>query len=188
MSSPGSPKHDKRDDQSKPKGVPLVMALGIALLAGIAYGLYYGKISLREFQGTRPDQLKQLSSRFQFVLRNITPGLVWFVFTLIYVGVKRGKRSPITTNDAVVQMAKNMAQNTLEQLVLSVCTQLVLVTYLEPRQIITVIPVMNIMFIVGRVLFFLGYPNYRGPGFQMTSFPTIAAIGYVGYRYAKSIF
>ncbi|XP_054153705.1 uncharacterized protein LOC128952346 [Oppia nitens] len=190
MSTNDNDKSPKKQREPKPKGAGALMAVGMAFLAIVAFGLYSGRLNINQFQGTRADTLKQIAPRLQFVLRNLTPGLLFLLFSIIYVGIQRGAKgaeNPAAGRDHLIQLPKNILQNTIEQLLLSVFAQLILVTYLNPGQVLNVIPVMNGLFFVGRVLFFIGYPNYRGLGFQLSAFPSMAAIGYVGYRYVLNL-
>ncbi|CAH1776313.1 unnamed protein product [Owenia fusiformis] len=74
-----------------------------------------------------------------------------------------------------VKLDNRYLQNTLEQLVLSILTQLFLATYLED---LWVIPVMTFLFVLGRISFWIGYkwmPLYRSFGFMLTLVPTTFA-------------
>ena len=72
-------------------------------------------------------------------------------------------------------------QNTLEELVLSVSGQLILSTYLTAPYLTRVIPVLVSLFVVGRVLFYIGYkidPLKRAVGFSMAYFPNVLMLLY----------
>lgn len=80
---------------------------------------------------------------------------------------------------------KNILQNTLEQVVLSLVTQISLIAFLTAEQVLKVIPFMNLLWIFGRIFFILGYPNYRSFGFSITFFPTAAAALFTVYKFAE---
>ncbi len=65
----------------------------------------------------------------------------------------------------------NILTNTVEQTLLFVPATLILSTYLSGKGQMLAIPVLVIMFAIGRAVFAMGYlasPLYRGPGFFMT--------------------
>ena len=67
-------------------------------------------------------------------------------------------------------------QNTLEQLILSTTGQLILSVYVSAAVLTRIIPILVILFVVGRFLFFFGYkmdPLKRGYGFSMTFLPSV---------------
>lgn len=72
-------------------------------------------------------------------------------------------------------------QNTLEQLIVSVSGQVILSTYLSASTITRVIPMLVVLFVTGRVLFYIGYkmhPLKRAIGFSMTFLPSVAVHTY----------
>ena len=67
-------------------------------------------------------------------------------------------------------------QNTMEQLILSTTGQLILSVYVSAAVLTRIIPVLVIMFVVGRFLFYFGYkmdPLKRAYGFSMTFIPSV---------------
>ena len=78
--------------------------------------------------------------------------------------------------DQLISIDARYLQNTLEQLVLSVLGQLILSTYLTTGVLTRVIPSLVALFVIGRVLFYVGYtesPVKRAAGFGMTIYPSI---------------
>ena len=78
-------------------------------------------------------------------------------------------------------------QNTLEQLVLfEVALFGLALTLAEPT--LRLLPALAVNFSVGRIVFLAGYlwhPLYRTPGMAMTLYPTIVALGWLGFRVAR---
>lgn len=75
-------------------------------------------------------------------------------------------KDPLKGQEALVQKDKNFLQNTLEQLVVFVLITLALMSYLEGDEM-RLIPLYSFIFVVGRVLFRIGYPSHRTFGFTM---------------------
>ena len=85
-----------------------------------------------------------------------------------------GNRKPETK---LLEVNLRYNQNTLEQAVLAVIAWLGLAITL-PTEKLSIIPVMALLFFIGRILFFAGYlfsPVGRAVGFGLTFYPTIAA-------------
>ncbi|CAG2113539.1 unnamed protein product, partial [Medioppia subpectinata] len=68
----------------------------------------------------------------------------------------------------LTQSANNNLRNSCEQFLLSFVSQLILITHLEPTDVLNVIPAMNLLFVAGRVAFWVGYPVHRGVGFTLS--------------------
>ena len=140
------------------------------------------------FQKTRAQNLTELGPRIKYVLQHATPGVAWLLFCFFYVITKRVGTpavDPTSGNERRVEVAQKILQNSLEQFAMLFACQLILVTYLTGKQTLNVVPLLNILFIVGRIFFFLGYPKYRGFGFTLGFVPLFIAIAYTSYRYVK---
>lgn len=89
-----------------------------------------------------------------------------------------------------IEIDRRYLQNTLEQLVLAVVAHLALVTIL-PAASIRAVAVLVMMFVIGRVTFWIGY-HYSGParafGFATTFYPTVAVYVFVVSRIAAQVF
>ncbi|XP_052819212.1 transmembrane protein 79-like [Mya arenaria] len=131
------------------------------------------------FTPTRGIQLNSVVERLVFTLQWQALSMLTLVYGIHGVGSRRAGTAamdPITGNsEDVVKFEAKFLQNTIEQLILSIFGQLVLCTHLTdstPR----VIPVLVCLFVVGRVLFWIGYkkaPLERATGFAMTFFPSL---------------
>ncbi len=74
--------------------------------------------------------------------------------------------------------------NTMEQFVLFLIASLVLCTFLDSHSI-KLIPILAILFVLGRIAFWLGYlqhPLNRGFGMAITLYPTVVILFYDAYR------
>ena len=101
------------------------------------------------------------------------PQALLLSFVIIRVARKRGDTpagNPLSGQDVhYLQAEKNALTNTVEQVLCSSLFVLVLITYLEPSEM-KIIPLLSFSFIVGRLLFIIGYsidPLYRVAGIIM---------------------
>ena len=134
----------------------------------------------------KAQNLKEIGPRIQYVFQHSTPGVAWLLFCFFYVTSKRVSTpaiDPTFGHEHLTAAAKNIFLNSLEQFVMSFTSQLILVTYLTPRQVLNIIPVINILFISGRIFFWLGYPKNRSFGGCLNLFPLLATMVYIIYRY-----
>jgi len=77
--------------------------------------------------------------------------------------------------DALVDVPRRYLQNTLEQLIISIFGQVILSIHLT-NQAPRVIPVLVCLFVLGRIMFWIGYsrdPLKRAPGFFTTFAPNL---------------
>ena len=83
--------------------------------------------------------------------------------------------------------ARSWLQNSMEQFILSVMTQLAICTWLTASQMIC-IPIVVVLFFVGRILYWIGYLNptknrvNRSFGFPLTFIPTTVMIVFCIYK------
>jgi len=163
-------------------------SIALVIVGAVAYGLLNGLIDFGRFQSTKAQNLTQLAPRIQYVFQHSTPGVVWLLFCMFYVISKRVNTpavDPSAGHEGRTELAKNILTNSLEQFVMSFVSQLILVTHLEPKNVLNIIPTINLLFITGRILFFVGYPRARSLGFTLNMLPTFATIGYIFYKYIR---
>ena len=132
--------------------------------------------------------LNDLGPRVKFVLQQTVPGLIWLGFCVINVIASRKKDDVMLPRDDTesIEHAKNILTNSIEQFIMLFASQLSLVTYLTGRQALNIIPSINLLYIIGRIFFFLGYPKRRSFGFLLGFEPILMTMAYVGYRYITS--
>jgi len=88
---------------------------------------------------------------------------------------------------SVWQVHVRVLQNSMEQFILSVMTQLAICTWLTASQMIC-IPIVVVLFFVGRILYWIGYLNptknrvNRSFGFPLTFVPTTVMIVFCIYK------
>jgi hypothetical protein len=84
----------------------------------------------------------------------------------------------------LIEIAERYNRNTVEQIILAAIAWAGLALAL-PHEQLRLIPAMAIAFLIGRVLFFIGYmiaPVGRAFGFGLTAYPTFAALIWLAMR------
>lgn len=126
------------------------------------------------------------SAKIEFTARYWIIGLVWLYISLHIVVVKRissRAANPLSGNEHLVEAPARIFTNSVEQFVMSVISQVTVITFLEAEKIISIIPVMNVLYLIGRILFYFGYPKYRSFGMAVTTSPVSLAIYFSLYRF-----
>lgn len=114
--------------------------------------------------------------KLEYTVRWSILPISWLIFYLHIVATKRGfstAANPLSGNEHIVEMNKNIFVNSIEQFVISFAAQISLITWIRGIDTQIIIPMVNILFVVGRVLFWLGYPKGRSPGMVLTMFPSL---------------
>ena len=127
------------------------------------------------------------TSKLIYTVRCIFPPLlVLQVAILLVINGRRslGVANPLAGQEHLIQLQKNFLSNTLEQfLVFMVCT-LVLITFLNTPEEMRLVPLYTTTFIVGRILFRIGYGIswiYRACGIQINFFSMWFITGLIVY-------
>lgn len=178
-------KEEKEVMKEYMKGASLVAYAGFAYLGVIVYLLLNNRMPDLS-GGVKATDLTNFSSKAEFVFRLQAVNVAWLLFSMFYVVSKRvrsGAVNPMAGYEDKVLLASKHFNNTLEQFVMSLTSQLVLITFLDSVTILKIIPTLNLLFIVGRVFFWLGYPKYRAFGFITNNIPITATISYCVYRF-----
>jgi len=136
-------------------------------------------------------QMSTYWHKLEFVLCYQTLGISWILFNMFYVISKRCKSeaiNPLSGNEELTQMARNIMSNSLEQFIMSSFAQVISISFVEATILIKIIPLINFLFIFGRVTFFLGYPKYRTFGFLCTAIPNTLLINYNLIKFIQHLF
>lgn len=153
----------------------------MVIVVTILYAGYY------YFHSIPVPKSNEFSEKLLYTLRYCTfPQAMFLMFAIFRVGRKRGSTpalNPLSGNEHLLQTEKNVLMNTVEQLLCFLLFMLVLTTYLEPLEM-RIIPLLSVTFIVGRILFMVGYsfsPKHRLLGMSMNFFSNFFSIGYIIY-------
>ncbi|XP_055514910.1 uncharacterized protein LOC129711343 [Leucoraja erinacea] len=161
--------------------VKAISSVFVALLfiPWILYGLYV-------FVPFEPPPCPDLTSRMTYTLRcNI------IAITPVLLGVVVGSLSrlcstaidPLDTNVRAVLIHQRYVGNSIEQFIIYFINMAVMATYLHQEHM-KIIPILSGLFAVARLLYWItaGLSSaYRGFGFGLTFFPTLAMLAYNCY-------
>ena len=153
-----------------------------AVSAIILYGGYYFHCNSIPIPRSN-----DFSEKLLYAARYCTfPQAVFLLVAIWRVIAKRayaGAVDPLAGREHLVQTEKNILLNTLEQLLVFLLLVVTLTTYLDPSEM-RIIPLYSLTFIVGRVLFMIGYsikPRYRSLGVVTNLCSSSFFIGYITY-------
>lgn len=135
--------------------------------------------------GFKESDVQEIGPRLQFTLKFLVLPVTFLFHFIFHLGFKRFRTiawNPLDGHEDICLADSKILLNTLEQTVLTIGVQLVLIMYLEPQFIVKVIPFMNIAFIFGRILFWIGYPKYRHFGFCFSMIPAFMAIKFIWFE------
>ena len=127
-----------------------------------------------------------MGDRLAFALQwDLWAALVLLAMIMFIAGMRPTSNDVIDGNDRAERLAVHVRiqRNTHEQLTLLAFAHLTLVTLLPAEQL-HIIPVLVALFVVSRLIYWIGYatnPLYRTLGFVATFYPSIAALGYAAY-------
>lgn len=193
MGSDGTPEEKAalRKKDSTPF-TPLLKAIAfIAMIASSALIMYTmklaneGKLSMLAGKGIPKDGAKTYATKLEFTVKYWLLPLIWLKLNIYLVILKRVPSravNPLDGHERIVEGVKNILTNTLEQMVASLVMQSILISFLTVDEVVKFVPLINVLFFVGRITFWLGYPLLRTFGFMTTSLPTSVGLGVCVYR------
>ena len=127
------------------------------------------------------------TSKLIYTVRCIFPPLlVLQVAILLVINGRRslGVANPLAGQEHLIQLQKNFLSNTLEQFLVFMVSTLVLITFLNTPEEMRLVPLYTTTFIVGRILFRIGYGIswiYRACGIQINFFSMWFITGLIVY-------
>ncbi|ESN95036.1 hypothetical protein HELRODRAFT_179895 [Helobdella robusta] len=145
--------------------------LTISLIVGSCTYLYY------HYCPINPPNFRTVGDKFAYVLQCNIPS-AWFIISLmayiIHIRVNTHQINPLSNKDLhKLDVPARVLQNTIEQIILSLFFQLTSATYFGNKHM-KLIPVCAFWFLLGRILFWIGYNDpresrtRRGIGFMFT--------------------
>ena len=137
------------------------------------------------------EKLTGFGVKSEFVFRYQILSVLWLLFNVQAVIYNRLREpqalDPLSGSEHATQANRNILQNSVEQLLITLITQLSVISYLNGYYVIRVIPLMNLFYFVGRITFFIGYPRYRTFGFITTQAPPLIAAAFAAYRFGTHL-
>lgn len=179
-------KIEEEYEKIKKKSMPLFLLqtlFAFFLNAFILGGGYYYLPSLLPVPESDDFVVKLIYTLRCFVF----PQAIVLFFAIARVANRRGSTpagNPLIGQDANYLLAeKNALTNTVEQVLTFFLLVVVLITFLEPSEM-KIIPLLSLMFVIGRILFIFGYsvgPLYRVAGMISNFVSVWVIIGSIGY-------
>lgn len=168
-----------------------LLSIGILFVSIFTYLVINNTIDFGKYNKTSAKDLSDFPSKVKYVLQHLTLGITWILLSMYFVIFKRAispAMDPMSGYEKVTEAAKNNLTNSCEQFLMTAVSQLILITHLDAITILQVIPALNLLFIFGRITFWLGYPKYRAFGFMVTNLPIVFTIIYNLYSFVKLYF
>jgi hypothetical protein len=165
-----------------------LLSIGILFVSIFTYLVINNTIDFGKYNKTSAKDLSDFPSKVKYVLQHLTLGITWILLSMYFVIFKRAispAMDPMSGYEKVTEAAKNNLTNSCEQFLMTAVSQLILITHLDAITILQVIPALNLLFIFGRITFWLGYPKYRAFGFMVTNLPIVFTIFYNLYSFVK---
>lgn len=159
----------------------------LTTLALLSYLVFTDRINLAG--KTTASSLSSYSAKLEFLFRCQTLNLACLMFSFFNVVFFRATTeaiNPLAGHEHLTQRARNILNHTMEQYLISLSAQLVSLCYLSAVNILRVIPLINLLFIIGRVTFWLGYPDYRFYGNNNCILPSLMLTCYNIYSFLQS--
>jgi len=145
---------------------------------------------LKVFAPKQPPVLTTFSEKLEFTSRYWVLCLFWIYFTTHVVILRRFMTkaiNPLAGHEHLVKASININTNSIEQLVYSVVGQISLLSCLDSNKTVSIIPLLNVIWVFGRILYWLGYPKYRAFGMTLTVFPVSLALFFVVHSFFNYI-
>lgn len=150
--------------------------LSTLIMIGVLYGGYYHCDWI---------PVPKSDDKLPYYVRScVFPCAVVLFWAIISVGKKRrwaGATNPLAGREHLVQVENNFLTNTVEQMLLHLLITLALTTYLDAAEM-KIVPLSTFLWVIGRVLFRIGYPHYRACGIQINFSSAAFFILLVAYR------
>ena len=159
-------------------GPPMVVRNYIIL--GVTLTLLIFTMGMYVFPAGKETDFPSDMEKVIYTLKWQSLSVLMLLFGIERVGNKRASTSAVDPlhgkGEHLLQVEARYLQNTLEQLILSLTGQLILSAYVSAAFLTRIIPTLVILFVIGRIVFFVGYkmdPLKRALGFPMTFFPSV---------------
>lgn len=163
----------------------VALATGSAMVTWLLYHSLNGKLAI--LQPGKPWSPQSFSSKLEFTARYWILPAFWLLFNVCTVICCRIIHpialDPLGQGEGFTLRERNILTNSIEQAVISILVQICTITYLEGEQVARVIPMVNGLFILGRLLYWLGYPIYRTFGFVLSFVPNFLMVFFALYRF-----
>ena len=110
--------------------------------------------------------------------------LLFAVLDVMFHRVTTAVVDPLTGCEHLLQTAKNNLSNTVEQVSILILSSVILITFLESPEEMRLVPLYSLTFVIGRILFRVGYgikPGLRAWGVHTNLYSSIFICGLIAY-------
>jgi len=171
------------------RNIHLGMLASLVFVGTVTWVVWTGRVNLAG--NVTAEKLTGFGVKSEFVFRYQILSVLWLLFNVQAVIYNRLKvpqaLDPLSGHESATQANRNILQNSVEQLLITLITQLSVISYLSGYYVIRVIPLMNLFYFIGRIAFFIGYPRYRTFGFITTQVPPLIAAAFAAYRFGTHL-
>lgn len=178
----------KEDLKTSQRNVNIGVVVGLTLTCALAGFLWFG---LEDHYFVIPDRQILLDERLAYAAKwTLLPAMciILGIGKIAYQRYFSDAIDPtVQVNNRKLTIWRQYTQNTFEQAFLYVIGAAAFAP-ITPQYWLRLIPIIAILFVVGRILFAIGYlinPSYRSPGFGMTFYPIVLLYGMSIYFYIQ---
>jgi hypothetical protein len=160
--------------------------LGVIAIAGSLKLALDGNLKVLQPKSINLKTLETFVGRLEFTVKYWVLPILWLYFNYHVVMVRRlfsNAVNPLAGAEYQVQASKNILTNSIEQFVILTTSQVIALAFLSPTLTLNLIPLACVWFLVGRILFWLGYPKYRTFGMVTTALSSSIAIWFASYHF-----
>lgn len=164
----------------------ITLALGVLAIAISLKFALEGQLTVLQPKSINLKSLETFPGRLEFTVKYWTLPILWLyvAYHLVIFGrVFTKAKNPLAGQEYHVQASKNILTNSIEQFILLTTSQVIALPFLSPDLTLKLIPLANVWYVVGRLLFWLGYPKYRTFGMITTALSSSVAIWFAAYNF-----
>lgn len=166
-----------------------LFGLSLSFMVATTSQVLRGKLSLVPKDLSKLNNLNGYVDKFQFTSLYLSIPLLFLSFQIISTILKRltlGKIDPKfeDENEDEWYLTSMLLRNTTEQFVISALSQIVLITFLSPRQTAQFIPLISLFFVIGRITFQMGYVKSRAFGIFLNVLPAFLICLFSAFKFA----
>lgn len=178
----------------KSGGYPSLSILALQALLGfsLTIAIFFGRYVYCD--GIPVPNEGSLTFKMVYTFRCVFFAAIFLLILILWTAFKRvavGALNPLAGKEHLVQVDKNVLTNTIEQFLVFIVSIIALATYLDTPKQLELIPLYTTAFVLGRVLFRIGYgihPGYRAVGMSLNLTSTAYIISFTLYlMYTKGI-
>eukprot|EP00731_Ephydatia_muelleri_P030794 Em0022g308a len=177
----GKESREKTDGYPSKAILQLQFLLGLSLTVVIFFGGYVYCDSIPV-----PNE-ESMTFKVAYTFRCALFTAICLLILILSTAIKRdalGAINPLAGKEHLIQVDKNVLTNTVEQFLVYLVSVMALATYLDTPEQLKLIPLYTTAFIVGRVLFRIGYginPGYRSVGMTINIVSSVYIVGFTLY-------